>query len=266
MKITFVFILTTLCLAGVVRAQNPQNDPAVPRILYRIPGQEKARVQKDIVYKKAEAAELGLDIYSPAETKAGTMLPAIFFVSGASETKHWNVYKDYGELTAANGMIAVNFNKRFPQGEAGYAAGLEDTLAAIAFVRENASKYGIDKDRIAVWTFSAGGALTVAGLQENQPYVKAVVSYYGVIGMTSRRQVTALGEKLPPMLIVRAGRDSQFINNSIDLFVHEAINKNTDLTFWNYPTGQHAFEIRDDTGQTREILRKTFEFLAEKLK
>jgi len=173
----------------------------------------------------------------------------------------WNVFKNYGELTAANGMIAVNFNKRFPQGEAGYATGLEDTLSAIAFVRENAAKYGINKDLIVVWTFSAGGALTIAGLQENQPFMRAVVSYYGILGMTSRRQVTALGEKLPPMLVVRAGRDSQFINNAIDLFVHEAINKNTDLTFYNYPEGQHAFELRDDTEQTREILRKTFEFI-----
>ncbi len=266
MKITLGIILMALCFSVVASAQNPQNDPAVPHIFYHVPGQEKARVQKDIVYKKTEAAELKMDIYSPAETKAGALLPAVFFVSGASETKDWNVYKDYGELTAANGMIAVNFNKRFPQGEAGYATGLEDTLSAIAFARENAAKYGIDKDRIVVWTFSAGGALTVAGLQENQPYVKAVISYYGVLGMTSRRQVTALGEKLPPMLVVRAGRDSQFINNAIDLFVHEAINKNAEIVFYNYPNGQHAFELRDDIEQTRDILRKTFRFLTEKLK
>ncbi len=264
MKIRLGFILIMLCFTGIISGQNQQTNPALPEIFYKIPGQEKAKVQKDIVYKKAQAAELKLDIYSPAETKPGTLLPAVFFISGASESKHWNVFKNYGELTAANGMIAVNFNKRFPQGEAGYATGLEDTLSAIAFIRENAMKYGIDKDRLIVWTFSAGGALTIAGLQENQPYVKAVISYYGILGMSSRRQVTALGEKLPPLLVVRAGKDSQFINNAIDLFVHEAINKNANMTFYNYPEGQHAFELRDDTEQTRDILRKTFRFLTEK--
>jgi acetyl esterase/lipase len=262
MKIVFVFIV--LFSAGFVFAQGTQNDPAIPQIFYKIPGQEKARVEKDIGYKKVDDAELKLDIYSP-EKKSNRARPAVVFVSGASETKHWNIYKNYGELTAANGMIAVNFNKRYSQGEAGYKTGLEDTFDAIKFIRDNAAQYGIDKDRIAVWTFSAGGALTLAGLQENQPYVKAVVSYYGILAGSSRAQVTALGEKLPPVLVVRAGRDVKFINDLIDQFVQEAISKNVDLTFINYPQGQHAFEIRDDTEQTREILQDTFIYLRKKL-
>lgn len=258
-------ILILLVCANIGFAQ--EIDPAVPAIFYRVPGQEKAYIQKDIVYKNAGDKALKMDVYAPQyqNKKVSKPLPAVIFVSGGSDTKHWNIYKNYGELTAANGMIAVNYDKRYGRDEAAFKTALEDTQDAIKFVRDNASKYGIDKDRIAVWTFSAGGALTVAGMQENQPYIKAVVSYYGILAGVNRDQVAKLGEKLPPIMVVRAGKDVQFINDLVDSFVKEAIGKNVDLTFKNYPAGQHAFENRDDTEQTREILKETFDFLRKRL-
>lgn len=262
-NIPIISILLVFTITGFAQ----QTDPAIPKIFYKIPGQKKAHVQKDIVYKTASDKALKMDVYSPQHQnkKVSTPLAAVIFVSGGSDTKHWNIYKNYGELTAANGMIAVNYDKRYGRDEAAFKTALEDTMDLIKHVRDNASKYSIDKDRIAVWTFSAGGALTVAALQENQPYVKAVVSYYGILTGANREQVSKLGDKLPPMLVVRSGKDAQFINDLVDAFVKEAIGKNVDLTFINYPAGQHAFENHDDTEQSREILKETFDFLRKRL-
>ena len=74
-----------------------------------------------------------------------------------------------------------------------------------------------------------------------------------------------MGNKLPPILVVRAGKDNPILNNAIDLFVLEAINKNVRVDFYNYPDGRHAFEIFDDTERTREILKHTFQFIQDQL-
>ncbi|HYY56949.1 MAG TPA: alpha/beta hydrolase [Pyrinomonadaceae bacterium] len=242
-----------------------QFDPAVPRVLYRIPGQEKARVQKDVVYKRVGAAELKMDVYWPADAGSGVALPAILFLSGASETKHWGVYTSYGELTAAQGMIAVQFDKRYPPGEAGLATAQEDINDLIAFLRQNAARFGIDRDRLCLWGFSAGGTLVSAGMLPDQTFIRCLVSYYGIGQLGPRRQVTALGDKLPPMLVVRAGLDNPVLNNAVDLFIQEAINKNIRIDFYNYPDGHHAFDIFDDKERTREIIRNTFQFIRQQL-
>jgi len=258
-------ILFILFIVSGTFGQNQQNDPAIPKIFYTIPNQEKATVVKDVIYKKVGEKELKIDVYSPAEMKSGTPLPVVLFLSGASDAKNWNVFKNYGELAAANGIIGVTFDKRFPQGEAGITTGLEDTNDLISFLRQNADKYNIDKDRVCLWAFSAGGSLIFAGMQENKLFIRCLVSYYAITPMNVRRQVTTLGDKLPPMLIARAGKDSQFINNSIDLFIQEAVNRNARVNFYNYPDGVHAFELFNDTESTREILRHTFQFMKDQL-
>jgi acetyl esterase/lipase len=261
----WLVLLIILFIVSITFGQNQQTDPAVPKILYTIPNQEKSSVVKNVVYKKIGEKQLEADIYSPAEMKSGTLLPVVLFLSGASEAKSWNVFKNYGELTAANGIIGVTFDKRFPQGEAGFTTGLEDTNDLISFLRQNADKYNIDKDRICLWAFSAGGSLIFAGMQENKPFIRCLVSYYAITPMNVRRQVTTMGDKLPPMLIARAGKDNQFINNSIDLFIQEAVNRNARVNFYNYPDGVHAFELFNDTETTREILRHTFQFVKDHL-
>jgi acetyl esterase/lipase len=241
--------------------QQPRFDPAQPPLLYRVPGQEKARVQRDLVYKKVGDTEWKMDLYLPAEVQANAKLPAVLFASGASETKHWNIFKNYGEVTAAQGMLGVQFNKRYTAGQDGLNTALEDIKDLIEHLRQNADRYQIDKDRLCIWGFSAGGTLVSAGMLGDQPYIRCLVSYYGIGQLGPRRQVTALGDKLPPILVVRAGLDNANLNNAIDLFVQEAINRNIRIDFYNYPDGLHAFDILNDTERTREIIRHTFEFI-----
>jgi dienelactone hydrolase len=241
--------------------QAPRFDPAVPPLLFRLPGQERARVLKDLVYKKVGDTELKMDIYLPADAPAGARLPAILFASGASETKHWNIFKNYGEVTAAQGMVGVQFNKRYLATAEGLNTAYEDIKDLFEHLRQNAERYQIDRDRLCLWGFSAGGALVGAGMLGDQPYLRCLVSYYGIGQMGPRRQVTALGDKLPPMLVVRAGLDNANLNNAIDLFVQEAINRNLRIDFINYPDGLHAFDIFNDNERTREIIRHTFEFI-----
>jgi dienelactone hydrolase len=265
----FLFLFVCTLSALNITAQQNQNaqgqpprvDPAVPPLLYRLPGQERAKVQRDIVYKKVGDTEWKMDLYLPADIQPGAKLPAILFASGASETKHWNIFKNYGEVTAAQGMIAVQFNKRYPPTAEGVNLAYEDIKDLFEHLRQNAERYQIDKDRLCLWGFSAGGTLVGAGMLGDQPYIRCLVSYYGIGQLGPRRQVTALGDKLPAILVVRAGLDNSNLNNAIDLFVQESINRNLRIDFINYPDGVHAFDIFNDNERTREIIRHTFEFI-----
>ena len=109
----------------------------------------------------------------------------------------------------------------------------------------------------------------------------ALVAYYGLMPTPDGYQSAALdsaralsrfalppyheGERYPadlPMLIVRAGRDRwPVIRRSLDHFVAFALEQNLPVTVVNYSTGQHAFDILDDTEETRAVIKQTIDFL-----
>lgn len=244
-------------------AQNQVDLTKLP-VLYRIKGQEKAKVERDVIYKKAGAEELKMDVYSPENKSKNVMLPALIFISGTSKSKHWNIYRNYGELAATQGMISIQYDKRYGRGDENAKTALEDTADIIKFLRENAAKFGIDKERIGVWSFSGGGHLLQAGMMPDQPFIKCLVSYYA-IGTAERDFMAQLGSKMPPILVVRAGLDRAFVNENIDLFVKDAVSKNIGIEFINYHDGQHSFDILDEKTATGEIIRRTFQFIKDKM-
>lgn len=201
-----------------------------------------------------------MDIYSPPKTNV--KLPAIIFISGSGETKDWQIFNDYGAVTAAQGLIAVQFNRRFANGSE-LPQAREDTKSLIDFVRANGDKYGIDTNQIGLWVFSGGGYFAYLGMQENQPFIKFIVAYYGIDRVETLEQIRKLGDKLPPIYMIRAGKDQPNLNNAITLFVLQAINRNMRITFVNFPVGQHAFDILDDTDETRKIIKHTYQFIKD---
>jgi len=68
-------------------------------------------------------------------------------------------------------------------------------------------------------------------------------------------------EGLAPMLIAKAGIDYPALNASIDHFIKEASAKNVALDYMIHPGGQHAFDILDDVARSREIIKRTLEFM-----
>jgi len=58
-----------------------------------------------------------------------------------------------------------------------------------------------------------------------------------------------------PLLIVRAGKDREDINQTIDHFIAQAISNNAPLTLINYTEGRHSFDVYDDNAKTRDIIQ-----------
>lgn len=98
-----------------------------------------------------------LDVYLPDDGLDGR--PAVMYVHGGG----WSIgsrshHVDHARRLAASGYVVVSIDYRL-SGEAIYPAAIQDSLCALAFVRANATTWGLDPGRVAVTGYSAGGHL-----------------------------------------------------------------------------------------------------------
>ena len=241
-------------------------------VLYQLRGTDEVRVRKN--------AKLAADIYKlPNATSA----PVVIFIHGGVDAgfpvrpKDWGFYQSWARLAAASGFVGITFNHRlgYPQPHLREAASDLDSI--ITYVRANARTLGADGDRICLAAFSAGGPLLAPALRDHPPYIRCIVSMYNFLDITHTLEhakyespevlrefspVTHLSQQIPPMLVVRAGRDQiPKLNESIAAFMQRAIEVNAPVTLIIHPTAPHGFENQTDDRRTREIVREVLEFM-----
>lgn len=258
-------------------------------IIYRIPEMDQVRVIKDIQYKKTDNPFLKMDLYIPPSLPAGERRPAVILIAGGSgkdgeyEAKNWGSFQSRGRLFAASGLITVMFTHRLGFPDLAIAEGADDLQAVLEHIRENAEEYRIDKENIALMTFSGGGPLLTLGMMGDKPYIKCLVAVYSILDVQEnefalksvskedREKFSAInyvkpGAKVPPLLIVRAGQDRiPNLNKILDSFVQRAIAANLSIDFVNHPDGAHGFENKEPHPRTTQIMKTTVEFLKEHL-
>jgi len=266
------------------------------RVVYTVPGMDAVEVHRDLVYHRPEGgADLLMDVYLPPGLAAGETRPGVLLVHGGPIPaemmprlhliKRWGIFLSYGELLAASGFVAVSFGHRFASLEK-IATAQADIEAAVDFVRTQAPGFHLDPDRLALWAFSGGGTFLAPALRERPAYLRALVAYYALLDLASLRgkfeqfpvpeeaaaafsPAAAFPEsgpyEGPPILVARGGRDSPFINDTLDLFVQRALAANAPLDLLNHPAGQHGFDVLDDDARSREIIARTIGFLKDHL-
>ena len=257
---------------------------------------KSVRVKKNLIYKRTGNSELQMDVYSPRVSRG--RLPAILFIHGGrippnllTTPKDWAAYVSFGELVAASGFVGVTFNHRFYAWES-LADSQSDVVDAIKYVRQHASTLGVDPDRIVLWAVSAGGIFLSHPLRERPSYLKSIVAYYTQLDLQNARKSAppsvsdamlrmfspvyhleggpdrrsgqtpdATSARFPPMFIARAGLDDANLNEGLDRFVQVALKKNVAVELVNHASGHHGFDIEDDNDRSREILKRTIEFI-----
>jgi len=290
-KLLLVCAAVLLVHAGALaqEANKPAKEPTLEeikpmRVVYSVQGMERVKVQKNLVYKKAGDLELQMDVYAPPDLKRGERRPAIIFVSGDApweilkDLKDWGVYVSYGQLAAASGFVGVTFNHRSTEKFTKIRDAAQDIDDAIAYARGHADQLGLDPDRICLWAYSAGGPFLRTMLRDKPAFVRCIVGYYSMFGLPQGtapedvvREFTVanyLGQNprnVPPLMVVRAGKDVPFINDSADEFLREAVKQNLNIEFINYVEGTHGFDVDVNTDRTREIIKRTLEFVKKHL-
>lgn len=290
-RLTGVLLLFAIMVStGIAQQGTALEDPpwlkefAFKRIVYSVPGMTRVKVVKDRVYKRVGGAELKMDLYSPPGR--GARRPAVIFIHGGrippnlrTTPKDWGAYVSLGQLVAASGFVGVTFNHRFYTWES-LADSQSDVMDLIAHVRSNADSLGVDKDRIVLWAVSAGGVFLSHPLRDAQPYIRCIVGYYPELDLENERKSapsSVTNETLrefsaihhlrnrekgvPPLFIARAGLDDATLNDGVDRFVQLALSKNLTIEVVNHATGQHGFDVENDNDRSREIIRRTIEFI-----
>ena len=260
-------------------------------VVYSVPGMDKAQVRRDIVYKSVDTErgklDLKLDIYLPSGAKQGNSLPAVVLISGGGiegapyDWRDGGVYQSYGRILAASGFVGVSYSKRYAPGPAA-ENGIADTRDLVAYLREHAADFHIDKDRVAYWAFSAGGGVLASILAESAPATRGVLCFYcvaeaSVSGLSAedaekkRRVFSSVyqlqqgGHRFPPLFIARAGLDNPNLNAGLDALVSAALAKNLSVEVLNHASGRHAFDILDDNDRSRDIIARAVQFLRTNL-
>ena len=289
-----------LALASTAaRAQEPHEPPKPPvtqapqrtmreivnmPVVYRVPGMDKVVVKSNLKYTTTNDPNLLMDVYLPPGLAAGEHRPAVVFIHGGAgaqfKPKDWGIYKSLGRLIAASGMIAVTFTHRLGYPKPLLAEAASDVNAAINYIRAKADSLNIDKDRLCLAAYSAGGPMLSLGMRDNPAYVRCLVAFYAFLDIqqseTHRANetpemvkgfspITYLANdpgKLAPMFIARAGRDEvPTMNDSIDRFVREALTRNASIIVANHPQGVHGFDNQTDDERSREIIRGAIDFM-----
>ena len=214
-------------------------------VVYRAPGTDRVQIRAGIPWCEGCV----LDLYRPADA---LRVPVVVFINGVTnDERNWRVYQDWGRLVAAQGLAAVIY--------AAPALGVEDARAALSWVRAHALELGVDPERVLIWSCSAnvGVGSRVAAL-EDQPWLRGAVFYYGVMEAATVRPDL-------PALVVRAGRDAPALNRTIDRWVRQAMSVGAPLELVHAPALQHGFDVRDDVEESRALVRRTLEWMKERL-
>jgi dienelactone hydrolase len=259
-------------------------------VVDELPGMDEQPVKKDLVYAKAGDRELALDVYIPEVSRRRARVPAVVMVHGQAPPPVLERFKDTPSFSslarylAATGLVVVVPNlgsaAMGPAPEqwwAGVARVEANAEAAIDYARAHASELGIDPDNVCVAVFSAGGTYGFrAALGGARPHVKCVVGLYPLLddaplrphlppearaGYSLLETVKARGAKLPPILLVRAGKDDPGLNRALDAVAAEAKKRRAPVTVVSLPDAHHGFEILDDDDDSRRVLRQVGEFI-----
>ena len=250
-----VIAISLLAVAGTSAQQWPLHYPQPPA--------GAVRVTRDVQFATAGTSRLAMDVYRPANG-AGPFPAVIFYMlywpaEGASDRSSSDWYRSWARLAAANGIVAILPDLRAQPGTGNATSPAralgDDFQTLVSHITASAAAYGVDADRIAVFAESGSTWSALPAVEDpTQTGVKAAVIYYGGANIeTFRRDL--------PLLWVRAGLDSERTNATITRLASLALSQNAPLTLVNHPTGQHAFEGRDDNAVTREVIEQTLAFI-----
>ena len=287
--IAIAALVTVTAAQQSVKLEDPPwiKEVAPARIVYSIPGMERITAKKDVTYKRVAGAELKMDVYQPPNLPRGARRPAIVFIHGGAlppnlltKPKEWGSYVSFGQLAAASGFVGITFNQRFHGWNVNDLSQAQDDVNdAIKYVRDNAQQLNLDNDHISLWTLSAGSLLVGPAMNDTTATIRCLVLYYPIVDLEPLRKdrpaitdeavtkfslvrlVRESARSPVAMFVARAGREEPALNDVLDSFIKEALRKKTMIDLSNHAEGHHGFDVLDNNDRSREIIKRTLEFV-----
>ena len=207
---SLLVIVFSLCWSALVRGQAPGMPQPPERVKNIFPAETVS--YPNIPYAGDELQKHLLDIYLPAN--AGSHTPLVVWIHGGAWMLN-DKYADMGYMREtirgflAKGYALASIDYRYST-TAVFPAQIQDCAQALEFLYQHADQYRLDKNRIALIGFSAGGHLaSLLGLSNNN----GIKEFYPPEGPTHYKIRCVLDFYGPSDFIMLAGSTDTSINN-----------------------------------------------------
>lgn len=298
----FLFFSFLLLFPATIMAQ----DTIVPlwpkdRIPNRIPSSEKEEHHQNGIFRISKVQEPTIEVYLPAKSNANGKAVLIFPGGGYGILAYDWEGTDIAKFLNGKGIAGIVVKYRLPSTisqKEKHMVPLIDAQRALRLVRSMATDFNIDKEKIGILGFSAGGHLAASlGTRFNEKVYEPVDE---VDELSARADFMALGypvitfgeathagsklnlvgevpkpelvdyfsneknvkDNTPTTFLVHAGDDQVVpVENSL-LFYGALKNAGVSVTMHIYPTGGHGFSLALKDPQLSGWTERMVEWLA----
>lgn len=238
---------------------------------------------RDEIYRTIGKVELKVDIFEPVDLKKTDSRPAIvFFFGGGWQGGTPSQFHGQARALAERGMVAFCADYRVKKRhDTTPFECVEDGKAAIAWVRKNAAKLGVDPTRIVASGGSAGGHVAACTVVINNPesasFPNAIVLFNPVLDTTKKgygskrfslEQQTTLSpchhvkRGLPPSLIFHGTGDTTVPFENAERFTNLMKKAGNRCELKPYPDHKHGFFNKHKSEESyQKTLQQTIDFL-----
>lgn len=136
---------------------------------------------------------------------------------------------------------------------------LSDGVSAIDYLRNNSSSLGIDKNKIGIIGFSAGGSVAMGTVFQESITAKPnfIAPIYSNLSLFSDMDVP---DDSPPLFVCAASNDTSNAPHSIDIY-NRWLEKGISAEIHIYSTGGHGFGFRKDGSHINSWIERLGDWL-----
>jgi acetyl esterase/lipase len=140
-------------------------------------GASGIRTEEGIVFATADGTELKLDVHHPPAGTANGACVIEVFGGGFTRGHRGGHYEGVFQRFALLGYVCVASDYRHAP-DTTWPGQMEDTKAAVRWVKDNADRLGIDPAKIVLAGYSAGGLIALDACGDPHLGVAACIAYY----------------------------------------------------------------------------------------
>ncbi|HET9896490.1 MAG TPA: alpha/beta hydrolase [Streptosporangiaceae bacterium] len=217
-----------------------------------------------------------IDLYLP---EGEGPWPAAVFITGGpipaelewNRPRDWPMYRGYGGLLSANGLVAAPVQLPLHSYD-DFPRAADALAAAVDVVRADPR---VDGDRMCLWFFCGGSPLISDWLRNPPQWVRCIGATYPVLGSRPGKELPprflpaeALSVRTarPPIVLTRVGLEDPVVASTVAEFVTAAEKYDVALEIIDVPNGRHGFDFLDYTEESREAVYKALEMIRNALK
>lgn len=213
-----------------------------------------------------------LDLYLPDDLAVPR--PAVLVVPGGPlpaevrpTQRDWPVFQGYARLAAAGGAVGAVVDHRLYTPEA-YAEGASNVEAALETLRSDPR---VDENRLALWFYSGSGLFAADWFRNAPSWLRVVALSYPLLApfpfWTIDPRFDPIGAVAEagdlPIVLTRVGKENPGIAQAVEAFVTAAAKANLEII--DVPDGQHSFDVKDDSDQSRAAISRAVELVLAQL-